>query len=1017
LAEGPVFAEFSWNYKYQNGNEFSLKAIVGSRDSAIYWDMTCFGTSSLGTISNDGWRLFIDNSLSLPIEFEYNNDRDLSAYGPNQKKIFPLSEEPAGKIVSLTPWAQWFDYKNEVLVVLTETGTQVPVFFGSVRDDAMWLDPDRWPYPPSSWSGLPPPSVGYWSNAVNGPAQLGIPFAKHSDGRVSIDATVVDAHAPGTGGNSRRWITGFLSDSLSETFTNNWNIVSPASDSQPHDYDSDYLNYLGEKKLSVRFNKRRLDTVKEFVLDWNRATDGPTLIVDQTKIDAASGVPAGLTSEMQYFSNYFSYFLNSWGSVLGRQIQIANGRPNLAGSQVDMAAIPYWLLTKSPQIANDFRLAERIKARIGEMENIDLIRSAPAYSILYDAIINSSLINDTERAILNARMAYIGYYYDDPGTWSVERNWITGNPNMTVSVLLSKGIIGSAVKGHPKANEWIAKSIDEIETIIAKTGQNGEWYEGAWYDHVSATQILSFLIVLKNAGSSDYSSNSKIKSLFEYLAKQYTPPDPMYDNRRVTPPFGRANAGLSVGLFGCMARFTRDTDQNYSSHMQWMWEQSGRSYLIGDGKLGGLEWIYIDANGESQKPQWISEWFPKTTAVLRHRFGGPNEDYVSFLVTPGDLLGWPSEFGAMLKWFAFGVPVAGAFAGGFQERHEMLISKVLPSNSYSTENDRVENFAHSQTIVGTPVVFTEPNLDYIDATYNISGKWRIDVGNSPLYDANSLNSGLPDLPHWPSVSQAGVPPISWRRQVAFVKAIGPNESSYLVFKDTVNTNTPTIWQFWTTSLGINDLSSVGDLLQKESIQSSRSLSGNQFVAQGQHGIDVDFFVLNPSEPQAFTLRWGKTYASTPIDGRKEHQDLLQLRREGSGSYIVLAIPRPSGDPPPVVASYSGGNIIKVQHSYGQDTIVFGGQGVEDNEGNMFEVPVFCKQTRGSTHTITAGPSGNMTIDGEYFEVTEPTTFVSSGSSSSSSSICTPCGGGECPECGWVCCPDNLYCAPTLNDCP
>jgi hypothetical protein len=48
----------------------------------------------------------------------------------------------------------------------------------------------------------------------------------------------------------------------------------------------------------------------------------------------------------------------------------------------------------------------------------------------------------------------------------------------------------------------------------------------------------------------------------------------------------------------------------------------------------------------------------------------------------------------------------------------------------------------------------------------------------------------------------------------------------------------------------------------------------------------------------------------------------------------------------------------------------------------------------------------------------PSIFVSSSPSSSSSSICTtPCGGGECPECGWVCCPDNMYCAPTLNECP
>ncbi len=30
---------------------------------------------------------------------------------------------------------------------------------------------------------------------------------------------------------------------------------------------------------------------------------------------------------------------------------------------------------------------------------------------------------------------------------------------------------------------------------------------------------------------------------------------------------------------------------------------------------------------------------------------------------------------------------------------------------------------------------------------------------------------------------------------------------------------------------------------------------------------------------------------------------------------------------------------------------------------------------------------------------------------------TVCAGGCCPEPGWVCCDDNLYCAETAVDCP
>ena len=30
---------------------------------------------------------------------------------------------------------------------------------------------------------------------------------------------------------------------------------------------------------------------------------------------------------------------------------------------------------------------------------------------------------------------------------------------------------------------------------------------------------------------------------------------------------------------------------------------------------------------------------------------------------------------------------------------------------------------------------------------------------------------------------------------------------------------------------------------------------------------------------------------------------------------------------------------------------------------------------------------------------------------------TPCPGGCCPNVGWYCCPDGMYCAATAADCP
>lgn len=563
---------------------------------------------------------------------------------------------------------------------------------------------------------------------------------------------------------------------------------------------------------------------------------------------------------------------------------------------------------------------------------------------------------------MRSRMAYIGYRMEDPAMWSPERGYNTGLPNMNVAYALGRGIVACALPDHPRAKLWAQPALEKMDRWLeTRVGERGEWMEGASYDHVTASTMIAFAVAAKNAGLRDYSRHEKFKLLLEYIAKQYTPPDPSRGGLRVTPPLGRANAGVRMGLFGVMARFTHDADPDYASGMQWMWRQSGERYPIADNRLCGLEYLYIDPQLPARRPNWGSDWFPLSSVVLRNRFGRPEEDYVNILPNPDPEFVRPSEAGALLQWFAFGKPVAGAFTGGYGERHEMLMSRVVPAAAPTAQEWAATNFHKMQGRV--TAFFTLPRLDYVDIAYTIG-------------DAATADWTLPKgMPAWPPVAQTATPPISWRRQVLFVKGQAKNEPAYLVFRDTIASDQPTLWQFWTLSNGILDAGAQAEPVA-EAPSPARPLAGRRFTAVGQNGVDLEFFVVSPEVPEAHTLRWGTKYADPPDIGRREYRDLLQLRREGLGSYVVVVVPRTQGGQAPRIVPEAEGRVIRVRHAGGEDLVVLNDEAsVTTADGDAFTAPAACIQSRASGRTLSLGPAGTATIGSQSFDTTVPTETI------------------------------------------
>jgi hypothetical protein len=209
------------------------------------------------------------------------------------------------------------------------------------------------------------------------------------------------------------------------------------------------------------------------------------------------------------------------------------------------------------------------------------------------------------------------------------------------------------------------------------------------------------------------------------------------------------------------------------------------------------------------------------------------------------------------------------------------------------------------------------------------------------------------VPRWPAVDRAGKLPITWRRQIMFVKGSKTADPSYLVLRDTVRGGQPTMWQFWTLSNGIVPTAEVLDptapprVNPDEPCLPARELKGDRFTAVGQLGVDVEFFVAAPHGTPRHTLRYGTTY-SYPIQDFAEHHDLLQLRQPGDGSYYVVLFPRRPGEPVPTFRTHAQGAVIEVVGSWGTDYVLLADGPVDARIRNnlVLHGPAACVQQRG-----------------------------------------------------------------------
>lgn len=949
---GPVFGEVRYEYEYETGNTLHLTVRLFKRADRAQFDADVAQDSP-----DDALRIWLSRGLeplTLHSQKLFGHRRDIYAEDApigdwasvpvdELDEYPPDGDYPDRLVQGVSPWGPWWDDMHQPVV-------RLGIGEGERELHVARRDPASWEEPVDEWGR---------NGAASAWAYKALPIMRSTDGEVYAK---LDLRAGRDAGGVRRF------------------DIADSEPTRKVGWREHRLNHRGEPGGSQAIPYQEpLNVVKDYVLDWPAEGSSPRVFMDAEQI--AEARPDEPDPD-----------LIDW---LERR---AGDGPGPLPHSRDTHALTLWLLTGDDEVARERALVERLENHLGLLGDFDKMRHTVRVATLYDALIDSDLVSSEQRRLLRAQMAYLAYQVTHPATWSPERGWNSGNLNMTVSYsMLGRGVMASALSDHPMAERWMQPAEGFMEEMLDIVGPKGEWPESSSYSNLSVGEMLIFGIMATRAGFADYVNDPRMRRAVVYLTKINTPPDPRVDGERTTPRYGRSG-GRPWALDGAIARATRETDPEFSEKMQWM----SRDVLDPEDRpvrprrmdLGGFEHLYLDPTLPASPPDWHTEKFPLTGALFRHGFATDNEHY--HLLIGGDhrAMIYPAQAAGLISTYAYGRPVASSFLGRYEYHAEFLVSGVSLARDPADHIAGQTPFHYRGATPGNAFFFDleRPKADFEQKE---SGDVNVsDFADLPRQDYAAVDVAMirprtnslvvPDDLPWPElIAGDGEPPLWWRRQTLFLKDDDPAApGNYLLVRDTIRGDQPTMWTFWTAS---EKLGTPEETADREAflagapggeIVEPRELEGDRFTAIGQWGVDLEYYIAAPSDTPRHTLRWGRTWAESPIYGIEQYQDLLHLQRDGDGVYYLALFPRKAedGGEPPQFSTAGDGRVIKVQGDFGTDWGFLSAEPAEAEADNLrFAGRAASVQHRNGETTISLGSAGRVGAPAVTLEAEEAAT--------------------------------------------
>ncbi len=276
--------------------------------------------------------------------------------------------------------------------------------------------------------------------------------------------------------------------------------------------------------------------------------------------------------------------------------------------------------------------------------------------------------------------------------------------------------------------------------------------------------------------------------------------------------------------------------------------------------------------------------------------------------------------GGIKGLFAYGRPVSSVFSSGVSNsaspgsnmREAPLQSRLLARRDWLNRSVTSGSFLTYDSLDNTSVQFHGlPFQDHLSFTARI----LVTLLSRPPEEIRSFAQAVPK---WPTSKPYTTGPISFTKQIAFIKDKLPDGIHYYVFRDEVSSKQPTEWTMWTATRGIAPVDSMLSLsIPEDGIVPTKRLTGNHFFAPGatfwpeytmsrppNYVVDVEYYVASPpnppyspfsgNPPTIHTMRYGRDlgfYEGIDDVHSVVYEDLLHIQSEGYGDYFVVLFPR------------------------------------------------------------------------------------------------------------------------------
>lgn len=905
VERGPVFADLECGYRFEDDRSWSIRFRLMAGEPIVL-------VEERFDLGEEEARFAVNLGRNFSPDYMLYRESGINGRRQRKDELDHRSEKP---LFVLEPWVHWWRGRQRGLWLALGADNHPDLLYVASRNGSGWIDPE---------SG----------------ANAGVGRLVAREGKLEMAFNLTR--------KARYWMIGSL----------------PAKGAYPEE-EKARLRATPPQQWHIKYTTARLDKVKDWHLDWERADiEFPHLYLSREDLEDFRR----RARESDYWKPKIEKPATAPGMRL-RQIHwslVKKDDPSVGWKYARSHGkkdeyLTYYLLTGDEDYARGIawgagQAVEAVLDRYLVQPGLFTTpgndpprtsRAATGAANLVDLALGTGQLTPEERKSLLSKLAFVAYQLADPDNYSPERRF-SANPNMTSMMRSTLGVYACLLAGHPMSETWAQAAIAEYEKELTNwVGPKGAWLENPHYQFASIPGIVAGSLALRNAGIRDFFQEGQLRKTMTYSAQQVTPPDPRYGNARLLPPIGDGPGGARLVVYGWFANLYSDIDPDFSRTMQWVWREMNYSLRGGFPSLGFYKEILADRTLPARTPDWTSELFPYFGVVLRSNFPGERENYL--IMHQGRFHAHYGNDRGSVHIYAKGAPLALDFGPQYRPRvaQSFMHNKVSIAHADGDAGGKVTEFSNL------------PTLDYVRTRTSIHGR------GTP-----KMPPGL-TLDGWPAPVRNGH--VKWQRQILLVKDREPTGPHYFVFRDNVRAvgEGPTQWTMWTLSekIGTPEQARGLDAFLEDApgakiVPKARRLpQGNRYTAIGQHGVDTEYYIASPAETPRHTLRWGfklgHGYSGIP-EGIEEWQDLLHLQLPGTGHYFVVMYPRLRDEKAPEFETLGEGRIVRLSGAFGTDHVFLAPEEVEATAGQVaFRGTAGSVQERDEGPTLALGAGGRV----------------------------------------------------------